>query len=195
MECEPGPGPGARAAIALLQPRHALAVVHALRDGPLRFGELQRATRAASATTLHARLRELRAADVVTHEAGSYRLTPRGAALRGAFDAIDRFTDAHPAHDPTVILTALQRRTAMAVMRELRQGELGFNDLHRATGAASATTLARRLDDLEGLGLIVRTTRSTMPPRTTYRHSDVGADFSPVVGHIVAWGEATLSAP
>jgi len=179
--------------MALLQTRHALGVVHALRRGGLRFNALARAAHVPSATTLHVRLRELERADVVTRTHDLYQLTAAGEALGGVFEALDRFTDRHPHHDPDTILHALGRRYAMPVMRELRHGELGFNDLPRATGAASATTLARRLDDLEALGLIVRTTISTMPPRTTYRHSDVGADFSPVVGHIVAWGEARLN--
>jgi len=189
VEC-PGAVLGAGAAMKLLQARHALGIVRALRSGPLRFNALGRAAGVPSATTLHARLDALRGAGVLDHDGGTYRLTASGEALSGVFDAIDTFTRRYPHHDPHSILKALQRRYAMRVMRELRHGELGFNELYRATAAASATTLTRRLDDLETLGLIRKTTHSTMPPRTTYAHSAIGRDFSPVVGHIVGWGES-----
>ncbi|MFC4637805.1 winged helix-turn-helix transcriptional regulator [Deinococcus hohokamensis] len=190
MECiEEGPG-GAAAALKLLQARSALPVIQVLLQAPTRFNELQQRSGAASATTLRARLLDLQRADVVTRAGDRYVLTPRGQALRAVFDALATFHHQHPHQDPHVLLTALQRRYAMRVMRELIRGEQGFNELCRLVQAASPTTLTRRLADLEQLRLIERTVQSTMPPRTTYAHSQLGRDFSPVVGQMVLWGEA-----
>ena len=77
----------------------------------------------------------------------------------------------------------------MPIMRCLIPGELGFNDLMRAVKTPSATTLSRRLSELEALGLVIKAVQSSMPPRTSYRHSQVGTAFNTVIGHIVLWGE------
>lgn len=180
---------GAGAAIRLLQTRSVLGIVRALMPGPLRFLDLMAASRARSATTLQARLRELQGAGVVTHQELLYSLNPQGAALNAVLGALDQFQAAHPGVDSEALLAALQRRHAMPIMRSLIPGELGFNELQRAVGIPSATTLSRRLADLEALGLLHKTVHSAMPPRTTYRHSEVGAGFNTVIGHIVLWGE------
>ena len=68
------------AALDLLGRRGSLRIVWELRDGAiLTFRALQAAADLPPGT-LNARLAELRAADVVSAEAG-YRLTPRGAGL------------------------------------------------------------------------------------------------------------------
>lgn len=68
------------AALDLVGRRGALRIVWELREGAvLTFRELQAAAELPPGT-LNARLAELRAADVVSAQAG-YRLTPRGAAL------------------------------------------------------------------------------------------------------------------
>ena len=77
----------------------------------------------------------------------------------------------------------------MPIMRCLIPGELGFNDLMRAVQTPSATTLSRRLSELEALGLVIKAAQSNMPLRTSYRHSAVGTAFNTVIGHIVLWGE------
>jgi len=180
---------GAGAAIRLLQSRYALAVIRLLMPGPRRLTHLMVGSAARSTTTLRARLNELQEAGVIRREDDFYALTPLGLRLDALVTAIDRFHAAHPGVDPAGLLAALQRRYAMAIMRALIPGELGFNGLQRATNIPSTTTLARRLTDLEALGLIEKTVRSTMPPRTLYRHSAVGAAFNLVIGHIVLWGE------
>lgn len=195
MECPGGEATTPEAALQLFQARYALPVVRALLDGPLRFTALQQRTAAASATTLHARLRDLQDAGVILHHEERYALTATGHELRGVFAALVRFHEQHPQHDPALLLTALQRRYAMRIMRELMAGALGFNALQRRVDAASPTTLRRRLVDLEQMGLIDRTAHSLMPPRTTYAHSDVGRDFSPVVGQLVVWSPLLAAPP
>lgn len=73
-------GRAVMAALDLVGRRGALRIVWELREGAvLTFRALQAAAELPPGT-LNARLAELRAADVVSAEAG-YRLTPRGAAL------------------------------------------------------------------------------------------------------------------
>lgn len=186
MECLPDAAVGA--AVALVQLKYVLPIVGALLGGPLRFAALGRAAGVASATTLRQRLRELSGAGVLRRGGEHYQLTQRGAALRPVFEALAAFTAAHPQHDPQRILGLLQRRHAMAVMRELRGGPLGFNELQRAVGARSATTLTRRLHELDACGLLVRVADAGGAPHPRYAHSAAGEAFSPVVGQVVAWG-------
>ncbi|MEF2278141.1 winged helix-turn-helix transcriptional regulator [Deinococcus sp. YIM 134068] len=203
MKCDGAEPPGAARALGLLQARHMLAALRALLDGPHRFCELWRLSGAPSATTLSVRLRELEAEGVVRGCGGVYTLTGRGSALGPLFATLGGFTRRHPVSDPEAMLAALGARYALGIMRELTRREpdggeapreVRFNELQRALGAPSATTLTRRLGELERLGLIRRRVVSTRPPHTLYACSEAGEAFGPVVGEIVAWGEANLGA-
>jgi len=180
---------GAGPAIQLLQARYALAIVRLLMERPQRSVNLLIGTGARSAATLRVRLNELQQSGVICRRNDYYELTPLGQRLNALVSAIDRFQATYPGVDSAGLLVALQRRYAMVIMRALIPGELGFNGLQRMTKVPSATTLSRRLTDLEALGLLEKTVHSTMPPRTLYRHSQVGAAFNMVIGHIVLWGE------
>jgi DNA-binding HxlR family transcriptional regulator len=83
--------PDFHAAIELIGKRWTGAIVSALTEGPMRFGELARAVPGLSDRLLSQRLRELEEAGVVERdvEAGtpvrvSYSLTEKGADLRPA---------------------------------------------------------------------------------------------------------------
>jgi len=182
-------GIGVGAALQLLQSRYALVIVQLLMTGPHRLVQLHAGSRARSAVTLRARLNELQQAGVIRRQDDLYALTSLGRRLDALVMAIERFHALHPGVDPADLLAALQRRYAMAIMRALIAGELGFNELQRVTNIPSATTLSRRLTDLEALELLEKTVYSIMPPRTLYRHSPLGAAFNRVIGHIVLWGE------
>lgn len=200
VKCDGADLPGAARALRLLQARHMLAALRVLLGGPQRFCELWRLSGAPSATTLIVRLRELEAAGAVRGGGGLYALTDRGTALGPLFATLEGFTRRHPGGDPEAMLAALGARHALGIMRELtRRGdgaalEVRFNELQRALGAPSATTLTRRLGELERLGLIYRRVVSTQPPHTLYACSEAGEAFGPVVGEIVAWGEMHLGA-
>ena len=189
LESEAGPHLGAARAVELLQGRSVLAIVRALIGGALPFTGLLRASGARSATTLQRRLNQMQSCGVVTHHGTLYALSDQGMRLRPLLDALDQFQQQHPVIDPASLLLSLQRRHCMPIMRCLIPGELGFNDLMRAVQTPSATTLSRRLSELESLGLVIKAVQSGMPPRTSYRHSAVGTAFSTVIGHIVLWGE------
>lgn len=78
----------------------------------------------------------------------------------------------------------------MHVVRSLLEQPRGFNDLQRSVGGANTTTLARRLEELERLGMVDKTIESTMPPRTRYELTDAGQALSQVIDAIDAWARA-----
>jgi len=81
----------------------------------------------------------------------------------------------------------LQEKWVLHVIRALLTSPHGFNELQRAVGGVNTTTLSRRLEDLERLGIISKTIESTMPPKTRYELSDSGRALSQVIDAIDAW--------
>jgi DNA-binding HxlR family transcriptional regulator len=69
------------ALLDLLGRRWTLRVLWELRGGPLTFAELQRRCDAMSPSVLNQRISELRAARVIGHAGGGYRLTAEGKKL------------------------------------------------------------------------------------------------------------------
>lgn len=68
--------------LALLEARYAIRVLWALRDGhPQTFRLLQDSVGGITPNTLNTRLKELRAANLVTHGTDGYSLTPSGTDL------------------------------------------------------------------------------------------------------------------
>jgi DNA-binding HxlR family transcriptional regulator len=90
--------PHFHAAIELIGKRWTGAIVSALTEGPLRFGELARAVPGLSDRLLSQRLRELEEEGLVVREveAGTpvrvtYTLTPKGAELRPAIHELEQW--------------------------------------------------------------------------------------------------------
>lgn len=82
-------------ALATLGGKWTMLLIHELMGSPKRFGELRHAIPEASAKMLTMRLRELEAAGLLERQAFAevpphveYRLTPKGAALRGAIEEL-----------------------------------------------------------------------------------------------------------
>lgn len=86
---------------AILRRKHNRAVLESLRDGPLRYSQLQHAVSQASPTAVHSKtlsqtLDYLRAEGLVErHEAepaADYRLTPAGSEFIDLVAELDRWT-------------------------------------------------------------------------------------------------------
>jgi DNA-binding HxlR family transcriptional regulator len=75
------------AALDMLGRRGALRVLWELRGDPLTFRALQDACET-NPGSLNTRLRELRDAGIVDHDAGGYRLTEQGRALMIALEPL-----------------------------------------------------------------------------------------------------------
>jgi DNA-binding HxlR family transcriptional regulator len=94
-EAGDGDRDGLVAALEIVGQRWALRVVRSLLDGPKRYGDLQREL-GAPTNILATRLRELQEAGVLyrlplAHNQRAYALTERGAELREAIDALERW--------------------------------------------------------------------------------------------------------
>jgi DNA-binding HxlR family transcriptional regulator len=71
----------------------------------------------------------------------------------------------------------------------LLRGPNGFNDVGRGAGSVNSATLVQRLSRLEQAGLVRKTVRSTMPPRTTYELTESGRALEPVIDALARWAE------
>ena len=75
-----------------LECRYALRVLWALKDGhPQTFRLLQDSVGGITPNTLNTRLKELRAANLVTHGSDGYSLTPSGADLTKRLSDLQAF--------------------------------------------------------------------------------------------------------
>ena len=75
-----------------LERRYALRILWALRDGyPQTFRLLQDSVGGITPNTLNTRLKELRAAGLVTHGSDGYSLTPTGADLTKRLSDLQAF--------------------------------------------------------------------------------------------------------
>jgi DNA-binding HxlR family transcriptional regulator len=86
----------------------------------------------------------------------------------------------------------LQEKWVLHIIRNLLDGDKGFNELGRNIGGCNPTTLAQRLDRLESLGLISKTVCSVMPPKSSYSLTDSGKDLQSVVEAINSWATEHL---
>lgn len=94
--------PAAFQLLALLEARYAMRVLWALRDGRAQtFRLLQDSVGGVTPNTLNTRIKELRAADLLTHGSDGYILTPAGADLTRRMGELQAFAHkwaaAHPA--------------------------------------------------------------------------------------------------
>lgn len=89
-------------------------------------------------------------------------------------------------------INILQEKWVLHIVRNLLSGPRGFNELGRAVGGVNPSTLAQRLERMEGLGLVEKTVHSTMPPRTSYRLTSAGVELQEVIDAIDRWGRRHL---
>ena len=87
----------------------------------------------------------------------------------------------------------LQEKWNLHIIRALLSGPMGFNDLGRACGA-NPSTLAQRLERLEGAGVVERTVHSVMPPLTSYALTCAGRGLQHGIDAIDRWGKEHLQA-
>ena len=64
-----------------------------------------------------------------------------------------------------------------------------FCQLQDAVGGVNPRTLSARLAHLENAGIIVKTTRSIIPPHTDYALTPKGKDLVPILEQMARWGE------
>ncbi|WP_049927848.1 winged helix-turn-helix transcriptional regulator [Halopiger goleimassiliensis] len=79
-------------------------------------------------------------------------------------------------------------RWRLTVIHVLREGELRFNELKRATGA-NAQTLSRVLEDLEEHGYVDRRVEEESPVAVYYSLTRKGEELLTAFDEIAVWGE------
>ncbi|HLU83380.1 MAG TPA: helix-turn-helix domain-containing protein [Trueperaceae bacterium] len=84
-------------------------------------------------------------------------------------------------------LDVLGERWTLLIVRDLLDGPLHFNEMARGLPRMSRTLLAKRLQYLEGLGLIERCTLAH-GNKTEYALTEAGASVRPVVESLLVWG-------
>lgn len=85
-------------------------------------------------------------------------------------------------------LEAVGDRWGILLMRDLGLGLVRYGDLQRSTGIPPRT-LADRLEQLEGSGLLTRVPYQEKPPRHEYRLTPKGREFHIVILALAQWGD------
>jgi DNA-binding HxlR family transcriptional regulator len=94
-------------------------------------------------------------------------------------------------------IAVLQEKWVMYIVDALLSGTCGFNELSRRVGGCNSATLTQRLEQLERLGIISKTTdpdASGKLARSIYCLTDAGRELQVVMNAIDAWGRKYLPA-
>jgi DNA-binding HxlR family transcriptional regulator len=97
-------------------------------------------------------------------------------------------------YDNCAVLKTLEEvgsRWRMSVIHVLREGDLRFNEIKRATDANSQT-LSRVLDDLEEKEYVIRRVEEESPVAVYYSLTSKGEDLHSAFDEIREWGEKWL---
>lgn len=87
----------------------------------------------------------------------------------------------------------LSGKWALIILHHLNENKLRFNELHRLLPDLTQSTLTKQLRNLEEYGIIIRTVYAQVPPKVEYELSDMGKDFSGVLGSLKIWGDKYMS--
>ena len=77
----------------------------------------------------------------------------------------------------------------MIVIRYLKDGPMGFNDLLKNIDGLNSKTLSTTLKYLESHGIVDRTVESTRPFRVKYSLSEKGMSLQDALKDLQKWGE------
>ncbi len=86
------------------------------------------------------------------------------------------------------VLNAVAKKWSVLIVGTLaNHGRLRYTELQDRLGSISPKTLAARLRNLEGGGLVARTVYAEIPPRVEYRLTNAGREFWRSAMPLVAW--------
>jgi DNA-binding HxlR family transcriptional regulator len=101
--------------------------------------------------------------------------------------------DAFVAECPTrELLSRLSDKWVSLVLVALADGSLRYRELHRRIDGVSQKMLTQTLRALERDGLLTRTVTPTVPLRTDYQLTALGATLLPIMAAIKAWAEERI---
>lgn len=92
------------------------------------------------------------------------------------------------------VVETLSRKYALQLFSVIGAHEsLRFTDLEAHVAAATATTLSKRLDELEAAGLVSRTQYEAVPPRVEYALTEDGVAVRERLEPLLEWTTASSS--
>lgn len=86
-------------------------------------------------------------------------------------------------------LRVIGKKWTLLILRDLLAGPRRFGELRRSLGNVSPKTLADRLRELEGDGILTRTVYPEIPPRVEYALTEKGKGLQRVIEVMRDWGE------
>lgn len=92
-------------------------------------------------------------------------------------------------------LDLVGERWTLLIVRNLLLGPRRYSDLLAELPGITTNLLAKRLQDMEATGLIVREDRPPPVPATVYALSELGAALEPVLSELGRWGGRFLDGP
>ena len=87
----------------------------------------------------------------------------------------------------------LEPRWTIQILTELWNGSTRFNDIRRGLGNISTALLARRLKEMEGLGLVERI-KGRGKGSAEYFRTDKAIRLEPVMNALAAWAQCNIEA-
>ena len=75
----------------------------------------------------------------------------------------------------------------LSILYAALAGAMRFNEFRAAVADVPPTTLAQRLRELEGAGIVERRVVGASPPFAEYRLTRAGRDLAPVVRALERW--------
>jgi DNA-binding HxlR family transcriptional regulator len=91
------------------------------------------------------------------------------------------------------VLTHLASKWGSLVLRALSRGERRYSEVRLAIEGISEKMLAQTLRDLEGDGLVLRTSYPVVPPHVVYSLTPLGEECAAHVATLLRWIETHVS--
>lgn len=86
-------------------------------------------------------------------------------------------------------LLLISDKWSVLILRDLMTGTKRFGELQKSVSGVSQKVLTERLRDMEGNGLLTRTSYPEIPPRVEYNLTDLGKSLAPVLNAMESWGK------
>jgi DNA-binding HxlR family transcriptional regulator len=87
------------------------------------------------------------------------------------------------------VLVHLASKWGALVLRQLTRGERRYSEIRWSIAGISEKMLAQTLRDLEGDGLVSRTSYPVVPPHVVYRLTPLGEECAMHVATLISWIE------
>jgi DNA-binding HxlR family transcriptional regulator len=90
-------------------------------------------------------------------------------------------------------LAVMGNKWTPLIIMELAKGTARFSALENSLGGISPRTLSQRLDELEQMSIITKTSFAEVPPRVEYALTSKGKDLIPILKSMASWGSKYCS--